>query len=837
MNPHLKPIISKLSPGGRAVLDAAVNQAVSLLHAEVTSEHLLMAILRLESPMMEQLGLQAGLPLSMLFEALQQELEQKATHRVTTPSLAAGLMEWLLNSWLLASTRWGDVQLRPAALLATLFDGESDLLIDSRVANALQCDRVLAQKLLQAGRPTAPTRGNNPLPNIASTLSKYTRNLSELARKGELDPVLGREAEIRQMVDILLRRRQNNPILTGEPGVGKTALAEGLALRIAAGTFPQMLESTEILTLDLGLLQAGASVKGEFENRLQQLLKEVAQSPTPIILFIDEAHTLIGAGGQAGQSDAANLLKPALARGELRIIAATTWAEYKKYFEKDTALARRFQLVKVTEPDIENATTMLRAIAPAMSQHHGIPILESAIHAAISLSSRYIAERLLPDKSVSLLDTACARVAISQTQEPKEIESAVVRLRAIESEIEALQRENSAPERLAKLRQQAIALQASLGTLHQEWERQMQLVKQLQQSCDAEDIAAGREELAACHLHHAMVFECVDATCVADVVSDWTGIPLGRMLEKEHQQLDTLCEQLEQRIIGQKHALAQITRQIRISRAGLADPQKPTGVYMLAGPSGTGKTETSLALAELLYGGEKSLVTINMSEYQEAHSVSGLKGSPPGYVGYGQGGVLTEAVRRNPYSVVLLDEVEKAHPDVMELFYQIFDKGRIEDAEGQSINFRNTLIIMTSNLASASLVAACEHGETSPDALCNIIRPEFEQVFSPSLMGRITLIPYLPLQPNELAQIIELKLTHLCRRYQSATESDLRPGWTPKVVNWVAERCQVSQSGARDIDQILTLHLLPALASQALTESARKKLKIDIRKNKLFLKV
>ncbi|SKC21502.1 type VI secretion system protein VasG [Kosakonia radicincitans] len=836
MSHHLKPIINKLSAEGRAVLDAAVSHAVSLQHTEVTPEHLLMAILRQQSPLIEQLGLQSGLPVSRLFEVLQQELQHQRPQQNSAPHFSVVLTEWFIAGWLLASSHWGQSQLTPAALLAALFDDGNALRFATPVEKALQCDRPKALALLQSIYAPAPARDEQPAAST-SALQKYTRNLSELARKGELDPVLGRESELRQMVDILLRRRQNNPILTGEPGVGKTALAEALAMRIVAGTFPQMLESTEILTLDLGLLQAGASVKGEFENRLQQLLKEVARAPTPIILFIDEAHTLIGAGGSAGQSDAANLLKPALARGELRIIAATTWAEYKKYFEKDAALARRFQLIKVAEPDTDKATTMLRAMAPAMSRHHGIPILESAIHAAISLSSRYIAERQLPDKSVSLLDTACARVAISQTQEPKEIEAICVQLRAIECEIAALKRENSAPERREKLRQQATNLQSALDSLRQEWDRQTLLVQQLQQSQDAEEITRMREALAACHQQHAMVFECVDAACVADVVADWTGIPLGHMLEQEHQQLDTLCERLEQRIIGQRHALKHITQQIRISRAGLADPQKPTGVYMLAGPSGIGKTETSLALAELLYGGEKSMVTINMSEYQEAHSVSGLKGSPPGYVGYGQGGVLTEAVRRNPYCVVLLDEVEKAHPDVMELFYQIFDKGIIEDAEGQMINFRNTLIIMTSNLASAALISAWEKGKTSPEALCNIIRPEFERVFSPALMGRMTLIPYLPLQPQELAQIIELKLQHLCRRYQTATESDSRPGWTNKVVNWVAKRCQVQQSGARDIDQILTSHLLPVLANHALTPAAKNEVKIDILKDQLVLKV
>jgi type VI secretion system protein VasG len=835
MNHHLKSVISKLNPESRAALDSALSHAAAQQHVEVTPEHLLMAFVRQERTLLESLGLQAGLPVSQLFTALQKTLEQTDTSsKALTPVFTRELVQWMVNGWLLASAQWGQSVLSPVALVASLFEDDNETIFTSRVQQALRCDTQKARQLLQAG--VAKQNHSQETAISGTTLAKYTRNLSELARRGELDPVLGRESEIRQMVDILLRRRQNNPILTGEPGVGKTALVEGLALRIAAGTVPQMLKKMEVLTLDLGLLQAGASVKGEFENRLQALLKEVAHAPQPIILFIDEAHTLIGAGGQAGQNDAANLLKPALARGELRVIGATTWAEYKKYIEKDAALSRRFQVVKVAEPDIETATTMLRAMVPAMSQHHGIPVLESAVHAAVNLSRRYIADRQLPDKSVSLLDTACARVAVSQTHQPKEIEAIEVQLRAIRSETEALKRENSAPERQLKLIRQSAELQNTLNALQVEWQRQHALVQQLLNSEDAEEIARGRETLAAWHQQYPMVFACVDATCVADVVSGWTGVPLGRMLEKEHQQLDALFTRLKQRIVGQQHALETISRQIRIHRAGMGDPLKPTGVYLLAGPSGTGKTETSLALAELLFGGEHSLVTINMSEYQEAHSVSGLKGSPPGYVGYGQGGVLTEAVRRNPYSVVLLDEVEKAHPDVMELFYQIFDKGMLEDAEGLTINFRNTLIIMTSNLASTSLVAAFEGGEHSPEALSQQIRPEFEQLFSPALMGRMTLIPYLPLQAEALAQIITLKLQRLCLRYQQASEGQMQPSFSKRTVNWIAERCKVRQSGARDIDQVLNQHLLPLLAEKVLENTTAARFKIDSSGQKLVLR-
>lgn len=834
MNHHLKAVISKLDPQSRAALDTALSHAAAQQHADVTPEHLLMALLRQESTLMESLSLQAGLPVSQLFSALQTTLEQMdASSHTSTPVFTRNMVEWLINAWLLASTQWDLDRLTPAAIIAGLFDEQTLHSLSPGVQEALRCDKQKARQLLQAGG--ARTGQPQEMSVSGSELAKYTRNLSEMARQGKLDPVLGRETEIRQMVDILLRRRQNNPILTGEPGVGKTALVEGLALRIAAGTVPPKLRSMEVLSLDLGLLQAGASVKGEFEKRLHLLLKEIACAKNPVILFIDEAHTLIGAGGQAGQNDAANLLKPALARGELRTIAATTWAEYKKYVEKDAALTRRFQVVKVDEPDSETATTMLRAMAPAMSQHHGVPILESAIHAAVHLSSRYIAGRQLPDKSVSLLDTACARVAVSQSHEPKEIEAINVQLRAINSECDALLQENSAPARQAVLKQQADMLHTQLSTLQEEWQLQRDIVKQLLNCEDETMLTLGRETLAACHQRYPMVFESVDATCVADVVSGWTGIPLGRMLEKEHHQLDVLFSRLEQRIVGQQHALEKITRQIRIHRAGMGDPQKPAGVYLLTGPSGTGKTETSLALAELLFGGEQSLVSINLSEYQEAHSVSGLKGSPPGYVGYGQGGVLTEAIRRNPYSVVLLDEIEKAHPDVMELFYQIFDKGTIEDAEGQTINFRNTLIIMTSNLASATLVAAVDNGECDPETLCQLIRPEFERVFSPALMGRMTFIPYLPLQSDALAQIIHLKLQHLCHRYQQAGDNLPLPEFNSQVVEWVAERCHVRQSGARDIDQVLNQHLLPLLAESVLQRPMASRLNINISEQSLVL--
>lgn len=835
MSSYLKRIVDKLTPESRGCLDAAVSQAISRTHHEVDVEHLLLAIIIRHSSLMETLSLGAGLPSDALLRATQQTLSTLRSGNSRAPVFSSGLVEWLEKAWLHASAGWGHTQLAPAALLACLLDENTVSQLSDSVQKALNCNRDAAEALLLDACQPAEGSAMSSEHNHHTALGKFTRNLSEQARNGQLDPVLGREAEIRQMIDILLRRRQNNPILTGEPGVGKTALVEGLALRIAAGNVPDVLKSMEVLTLDLGLLQAGASVKGEFENRLQALMKEIASAPTPVILFIDEAHTLIGAGGQAGQNDAANLLKPALARGELRVVAATTWAEYKKYFEKDAALTRRFQLVQVAEPGIDSATAMLRAIAPAMSRHHGVLILESAIHAAVSLSSRYIAGRQLPDKSVSLLDTACARVAVSQSHHPKEIEDINALLTNLRTERDALQKEGQHEKRLAALALREGELLADLAYIQPLWEQQKTLVQQLQESRDESAIAQWRNELALLHEAHALVFECVDAACIADVVSGWTGVPLGRMVEKEHQQLSGLLHRLEQRVIGQRHALSTIATQIRISRANLNDPLKPTGVYMLAGSSGIGKTETAMVLAELLYGGEQSLVTINMSEYQEAHSVSGLKGSPPGYVGYGQGGVLTEAVKRNPYSVVLLDEVEKAHPDVMELFYQVFDKGVLEDAEGQLINFRNSLIIMTSNLASAKITTACAAGDVSPEALCALIRPEFDHVFRPALMGRVTLIPYLPLDPKTLAQIIRLKLDKICQRYHAASNGEVQLTYSESVVTWVAGLCQVNQSGARDIDQVLSQHTLPLLADQLLQEEKVIKggLKLGVSKDKL----
>lgn len=833
MNNYLKPIINKLTPEGRTIIDAAVNQAVLQKHGEITPEHVLFALVHHETMLFESLGLHTGLRGDLLYDTLSHELSRMESRHGVSPVFADKLSEWLINSWLLASAQWDRDALDPSVLLGSLF--ENDTILAPHVQQALNCDRLQAKALLQTYR--AGTYGSKgSMTAESSALSKYTRNLSEQARRGELDPVLGRESEIRQMIDILLRRRQNNPILTGEPGVGKTALAEALAMRIADRTVPPMLEDMDVIALDLGALLAGASVKGEFESRLQSLLQGLLHAPKPAILFIDEIHTLIGAGGQIGQSDAANLLKPALARGELRVVGATTWSEYKKYFEKDAALTRRFQVVKVAEPGVENAIVMLRSMVPAMSKHHGVTVLESAIKAAVTLSSRYISGRQLPDKSVSLLDTACARVAISQVHVPKDVEAISVKLCAIHNECDALRCEDSNPERLGKLLEKAAELQIRHDQLHHEWQCQQRLVSRLLNNPDNETLIRDRDELERLHKKQAMVFERVDEICVADVVAEWTGIPLGRILEKEQQMQDVLFGRLAERVIGQQHALTYICQQVRISRSGLGDPLKPTGVFLLAGPSGTGKTETAFALAEYLYGGEHNLLTINMSEYQEAHTVSGLKGAPPGYVGYGQGGILTESIRRNPYSVILLDEVEKAHPDVMELFYQIFDKGLLEDADGQVINFRNALIILTSNLAGELIMKTWNTGECSLDQLDNIIRPEFERIFTPALMGRMTLIPYLPLQQEELEEIIILKLKKFDLRYQQATNDLVSLTWSKRVIHWIAERCQRQQSGARDIDRILQENILPLLATQVLKDIIPGEIQISLLNHKPALK-
>ncbi|MHB8080190.1 MAG: type VI secretion system ATPase TssH, partial [Candidatus Krumholzibacteriia bacterium] len=668
-------------------------------------------------------------------------------------------------------------------------------------------------------------------------------DLTAEARAGRVDPVLGRDAEIRQIIDILTRRRQNNPILTGEAGVGKTAVVEGFALRIAAGDVPPILQGVALRTLDLGLLQAGAGVKGEFENRLKQVIQEVKTSAQPVILFIDEAHTLIGAGGQEGQNDAANLLKPALARGELRTIAATTWAEYKRYFEKDPALSRRFQVVKVDEPTESSAVEMMRGLSPKLEKHHGVRILDGAVSASVKLSHRYIPARQLPDKSVSVLDTACARVAIGRSATPAPVEDQRRRLDALDTETRILRRESALgidhAERLAEVAAARADGAARLAALEARWQQELALVDRLiavrvrlegedggeapkaaEQKKLRAELDRLRGELAQLQGELPLVGCEVSDQTIAEVISGWTGIPTGRMVADEIQTVLNLAARLRERVIGQDQGLEAVARRIRTARAGLDNPSRPVGVFLLVGPSGVGKTETALALAEALYGGERNLITINMSEYQEAHTVSGLKGAPPGYVGYGEGGVLTEAVRRRPYAVVLLDEVEKAHPDVMELFYQVFDKGMLEDGQGREIDFKNTVILLTSNVGSDTIMKLCADPETCPDpeALAGAIRPELLQRFPAALLGRMVVVPYYPIQGEPLRQIISLQLGRIARRVRQNHRVDFVYG--DDLLEAIAARCTEAESGARAIDNILTQTLLPQISVEFLSRMA-----------------
>lgn len=753
------------------------------------------------------------------------------------------------RAWVYGSLKFGVTRIRGGHLLAGILKTWS-------LANVLksispQFDRVSADALLDnfdticanSKETLQATVALNDESGVAApaqqgTLAQYGQDLTARARDGKIDPVVGRDEEIRQMVDILMRRRQNNPLLTGEAGVGKTAVVEGLALRIASGDVPEPLVDVQLWLLDIGMLQAGAGMKGEFEARLQALINEVQSSPTPIILFIDEIHTLIGAGGQQGTGDAANLLKPALARGQLRTIGATTWAEYKKYIEKDPALTRRFQTVQVSEPDEEKAVLMLRSTVSALEKHHRVLLLDEAVVAAVKLSHRYIPARQLPDKAVALLDTACARVAVSQSSPPPQLEDCQHRIDALDVEIEIANREAKVAvgdsERVVKLQADLEKLAAQRDELTQRWEQEQALVDSIiaqraQLHTAPEEaltelrgtLTEQQNALRALQGDEPLLFTSVDANVVAAVVSDWTGIPLGRMVKDEIDAVLKLADTLNERVIGQRHGLELIAKRVRTSRARLDDPNKPVGVFMLCGPSGVGKTETALALAESLYGGEQNIITINMSEFQEAHTVSTLKGAPPGYVGYGEGGVLTEAVRRRPYSVVLLDEIEKAHPDVHEIFFQVFDKGWMEDGEGRHIDFRNTIIILTSNVGTDLITGMCADPELmpEPDALRDALRAPLLQVFPPALLGRLLVVPYYPLSDEMLAMIVRLQLKRIQRRLEEnhgiISEVD------ESVVEQIVARCTEVESGGRMVDSILTNTLLPLMSQLLLDASAR----------------
>jgi len=880
---NLKSLIGKLNDETRAAMDAAAGYCMSLTHYDVEIDHYLMKLLDASDGDVAYILKHYGVNRSRLASELTDRLDRMKTGSGSRPALSPKLVSMLQEAWMLGSVDYGARRIRTGhTLLALLVHSDlrsravgssrelekipADQLrqeFESIVAQSVEEDQEGFTEAAEAG--AAGAAGGRPGGGKTEKLGKYTQDLTEQARQGKLDPVLGRDFEIRQVVDILTRRRQNNPILVGEAGVGKTAVIEGFAMRVAAGEVPKVLRNVSVRSLDLALLQAGAGVKGEFENRLKGLIDEVKGSPTPIILFIDEAHTMIGAGGAAGQNDAANLLKPALARGELRTLAATTWSEYKKYFEKDPALTRRFQVVKVEEPTEDVCKVMLRGVVPSLEKHHKVRILDDGMDAAVRLSARYLSERQLPDKAVSVLDTACARLALGQAATPPSVENAMRRLQDVDVQTRVLKREETLgidhAERLEELAALRESLQAELGALEERWTKERELVMKIRdtrtrleatvedvkadgQGASAETTAEGEveveaegaeapeaeaapvdaaalreelkrldEDLEAIQGESPLVPVSVDGELVGQVISGWTGIPVGKMMRDDMAMALELERYLGERVIGQDHALEVVSHRIRSSKAGIDDPGKPIGVFLLVGPSGVGKTETAITLSDLLYGGERNLITINMSEFQEAHTVSTLKGSPPGYVGYGEGGVLTEAVRRRPYSVVLLDEVEKAHPDVMELFFQVFDKGRMEDGEGREIDFKNTIIILTTNAATDELMALCADPETmpSPGGLVKAIKPELDKVFKPALLGRTVIVPFYPIRDEALKTIIRLKLGKVQRRMRATHRVELT--LSDALVDEIASRCTEVESGARNIDNILTNTLLPDLST------------------------
>ncbi|MBS1140749.1 MAG: clpB2 [Proteobacteria bacterium] len=893
MSTSLKTLISKLNTTCRQAAERAASLCMSRGNYEVDLEHLLMAILENPGADLLVIAKRCGISPTGLERELSQEIDRFKTGNTRTPVFSTHILKLLEQAWLIASLDARLPRIRSGHLLLALLTEPDLAQLATRGAKLLAKVRLdelkhnfdkmtegsaEAAEVLGLGEDKAADGGEGeeiaaPQGGKTPALDQFTTNLTQRARDGKVDPVIGRDAEIRQAIDILMRRRQNNPILTGEAGVGKTAVVEGLALRIAQDDVPPPLIGVELHTLDMGLLQAGASVKGEFENRLKNVIDEVKKSPKPIILFIDEAHTMIGAGGQSGQNDAANLLKPALARGELRTVAATTWAEYKKYFEKDAALARRFQVIKVEEPSETLASAMLRGMVPLMEKHFGIRVMDEAVTEAVRLSHRYISGRQLPDKAISVLDTACAKVALGQSATPALIDEADKRLLREQAELAALEREAASgawhDTRIKELKAQIAAIESDLAIFKTRFEEEKTLVSRIlelrgelengnstvnpekapksKSRKKAADAPAGDSELdkALGRLRDLqgespMVPLQVDGHVVAEIVAAWTGIPLGKMVKDEINTVLNLKPLLKERVIGQDHALEAVAQRVRTARANLEDPNKPKGVFMFVGPSGVGKTETALALADILYGGERKLVTINMSEYQEAHSVSGLKGSPPGYVGYGEGGVLTEAVRRNPYSVVLLDEVEKAHPDVLELFFQVFDKGVLDDAEGREIDFRNTLIILTSNVGSREIMQSClnKAPEELPeaDALADALRPMLFKSFKPAFLGRMKVVPYYPISDDVLVAIITLKLTRIRDRVAANHKAEFV--WDDKLVDAVLARCTEVDSGARNVDHILNGTLLPEIAEAVLARMAEgaaiERIKVTAGKNGEF---
>ncbi|MCO8121091.1 type VI secretion system ATPase TssH [Stieleria sp. TO1_6] len=879
---NLKELVGKLNDTCRTALESAAGLCLSRTNYNIEVEHWLLKLLENQRCDLTIAAKSSGVDLAALTADLNRAIDRFKTGNGRPPALSPNVVDLIRESWLFGSVDHNVAQIRSGHLLIALltstalrplardasdeFDSiNGDALIkdfgtlfaDSDESHVPMASGAAGASASGSGKPkTGPTK--------TPSLDQFTIDLTARAAAGEIDPVLGRDPEIRQIIDILTRRRQNNPILTGEAGVGKTAVVEGFALRVAAGDVPDAIQGVSVRTLDLGLLQAGAGMKGEFENRLRGVIDEVKGSPTPIILFIDEAHTMIGAGGQAGQGDAANLLKPALARGELRTIAATTWAEYKKYFEKDAALARRFQVVKVEEPDEPTAIEMMRGLVETLEKHHGVIIMNEAVVEAVKLSNRYISGRQLPDKAVSLLDTACARIQLSQSSTPPAIEDAQRRRDQLDVALRILNREQQTgadhADAIATAEEAKVENQATLKSLDAQWETEKSLVASIKdlRAClagdpltgdtletppaDAEaapqvaeppteeqiaqwktELAAAEKELKQVQGDQPLMFPCVDAGAIAQTVAAWTGIPVGRMVSNEIKTVLNLKQLMERSIVGQSHALERIAQSIRTSRAQLRDPRTPIGVFLLAGTSGVGKTETAITLANLLYGGEQNMTTINMSEFKEEHKVSLLMGSPPGYVGYGEGGVLTEAVRRKPYSVVLLDEMEKAHGGVQDVFYQVFDKGQMKDGEGRDIDFKNTVIIMTTNAGTDLIKSLCADEDTmpDPDGFIEAVFPELLKTFKPAFLGRLSIIPYYPLSDEVMESIIRLKLGKVCRRVSESYGAEFT--FTDAVVDAIRNRCTEVDTGARNVDHILNRSLLPELSAQVLAQLAEGK--------------
>jgi type VI secretion system protein VasG len=908
---NLKSLVSKLNPLCRSTLEGAAGLCLSRTNYNVELEHWFTKILESNNTDLHAILKYFEVDPNKLISELTRAMDRFKTGNARPPALSPAVVEAAKDAYLLASVDFNESQARSGhLLLAILSDESSRMQIISSMSELEKInpatlrndlgkvckDTEEARQATTTTTTTAPagTPGKPGGPTKTPSLDQFTIDLTAVARAGKIDPVLGRDDEIRQIIDILCRRRQNNPILTGEAGVGKTAVVEGFAVRIANNDVPPALQGVSVRTLDLALLQAGAGIKGEFENRLKSVIEEVKSSPTPIIMFIDEAHTMIGAGGSAGQGDAANLLKPALARGELRTIAATTWAEYKKYFERDAALARRFQVVKVEEPEIKSAIEMMRGLVSTLEKHHNVRILNEAVEDAVKLSSRYISGRQLPDKSVSLLDTTCARIGLSQNSTPPAIEDARRTIEQLKVSEGILKREMAAGvdhnERLNETVAEREEVEKNLERLLERWEKEKVLVqqinemhRQLTESESAETAAAAtngdgavaatnghngsdgpggsdapggggtasagsatatatatdtatatavdkqqlqqqvqqaEQELAALQGETPLVHVCCNSNAVAETVGSWTGIPVGRMVSDEIKTIMNLKDLMERDVVGQSHALQQIATSIQMSRAKLTDPSRPIGIFLLAGTSGVGKTETAITLANLLYGGEQNMTTINMSEFKEEHKVSLLMGSPPGYVGYGEGGVLTEAVRRKPYSVLLLDEMEKSHPGVQDVFYQVFDKGHMKDGEGRDIDFKNTVIIMTSNAGTDLIKSLCSDPETMPDheTLGDALHPELLKTFKPAFLGRITILPYFPLSDEVMKKIIRLKLGKVKRRIKENYKASLEYG--DDVIDAIAARCTEVDTGARNVDKIMNKSLLPELSGEFLSAMA-----------------